>query len=73
MDLTAFWETMALLNWAEAGDDDEVLLPVIEKLAGMSDDEIFAFDDMMAKLMSEVDGRDWAEAMYDEPEQFFGD
>lgn len=73
MDLAAFWEIMGLLNWDKEGDDDEVLLPLIEKLVDMTDDEIFAFDDIMAKLLYDIDGCAWAKAMYDDLNDISGD
>lgn len=63
MDSARFWEIIALLDW-EKEDDDDVLLPAIEKLAGLDDQEIFSFDDIMAGLLYDIDGRVWAEDIY---------
>lgn len=66
MDATKFWEITGLLDWEKAGDDDDVLLPLIEELASLKDEDIFDFDDIMAKLLYDIDGRAWAEDMYGE-------
>lgn len=64
MDEAKFWETMGLLDWEKEGDDEDVLLPVIEYLAAQKNEDIFDFDDIMAKLLYDIDGRAWAEDIY---------
>lgn len=64
MDEAGFWEIMNLLDWEKEGEDDDVLLPVIERLVALDDSAIFAFDDIMARLLYDIDGRAWAEDIY---------
>lgn len=66
MDEAKFWEIMGLLNWELEGDDDEVLDPVIEYLAKQSDEEIFGFDNVLARLLYNIDGQAWAKDLYGE-------
>lgn len=73
MEETKFWEIMALLDWDKEGDDDEVMLPLIEKLVNLEDNEIFAFDDTMARLLYDIDGRVWAEDAYGDIDDVSGD
>lgn len=65
MDQAAFWEIMALPDWQQP-DEDDALLPIIEALAVMDDQEFFAFDDLLAKLLYDTDGPAWARAIYGE-------
>lgn len=64
MDEARFWEIMNFLDCGKKGDTDDVLLPLIEQLAALNDQEIFAFDDIMARYLYDIDGRAWAEDIY---------
>lgn len=43
------------LDWTKQGDDEQVIKPLIDFLAGYGDRIIFAFDDCMAQLLYEID------------------
>lgn len=67
MDEALFWETLSLFNWKKAGDDDAVMLPAEKRLAALSLDDIFTFEDILAKKLYQLDGERYAAACY--PEQ----
>ena len=46
-----------ICDWDKCGEDDLVVKPVIEYLSKLEDEEIFAFDDIMAELLYELDSR----------------
>lgn len=50
-----FDDIMEICDWNSQGDDDKVLAPLIEHLSTLSDDEIFAFDDIMSELLYALD------------------
>lgn len=52
-----FWNTMERCDWTREGDDEAVLKPVREYLAGQDDEKIFLFDDQMAELLYGLDTR----------------
>ena len=56
MDNERFFELiMDVCDWDKSGDDDAVIAPLINFLSGLSDDEIYSFDDIMADLLYELD------------------
>lgn len=55
---------MDLLNWNCADDDSQVLAPALRFLARRSDEEIFAFEDTMARLLHNLDSRKIAQSLY---------
>ena len=56
MDNKRFFELiMDVCDWDKSGDDDAVIAPLINFLSGLSDDEIYSFDDIMADLLYELD------------------
>ena len=46
---------MDICDWNRSGDDNAVLKPLITYLAKQSDEVIFAFEDVMAELLYELD------------------
>lgn len=56
-----FWDTMALCDWNEEGDDELVLKPVVQFLAAQEDADIFRFDDQMSELLYQLDTKRLAE------------
>jgi hypothetical protein len=42
-------------DWDKSGDDELVLKPLVEYLAKLSDEDIFAFEDIMSELLYEID------------------
>ena len=56
-----FWSTMELCDWAQEGNDDRVLKPVIAYLTRQEDGVIFLFDDLMSELLYHLDTKKLAE------------
>ena len=54
-DLSFFWKTLDLCDWKYEGDDERVLEPVIDYLSKQDDDVIFQFEEVMAKLLYQID------------------
>ena len=50
-----FSKIMDICDWDRAGNDKEILSPLIEYLSCQSDDEIYSFDDIMAELLYGLD------------------
>ncbi|TGD81583.1 DUF4240 domain-containing protein [Hymenobacter wooponensis] len=64
MDEMLFWEVLDLLNWKKAGNDDAVLLPAEKRLATLPLEDIFAFEDLLAEKLYQLDGEVYAAACY---------
>lgn len=43
-----FWQILKKFDWDNASDDDEVMQPALDYLASLEDEEIFAFEELMA-------------------------
>lgn len=56
-----FWKTMELCDWENEGDDELVLMPVINYLASQDNNDIFEFDNQMAELLYALDTKILAE------------
>lgn len=63
-----FWEILDMLDWDNAGDDDKVLKPALDHLAKLEDEEIFAFEELMAEHLYKLDTRGFAAKLYAEDE-----
>ena len=68
-----FWAVMDRLNWDNEGDDSKVLAPALNFLAKHSDEEIFAFEDTMARLLNDLDSRKLAEGLYGDTDAMSAD
>lgn len=68
-----FWRIIKMLNWSCEGDDDAVLAPVIEHLAGLSDKDIFKFEDILAELLYNLDNKEIALELYGTTDFFSAD
>ncbi len=55
-----FWKIMDKADWNAQGDDDKVLAPVIDALSKLDDKEIFSFEDVMSKLLYDIDSQEIA-------------
>jgi hypothetical protein len=60
MDDATFWNLIARLDWANEGDDDAVVEPLINAIAALRDSEIAGFQDALAAALYALDGRAWA-------------
>src|SRR5437762_1267274 len=70
-----FWELMSLVDWKKLGNDDAVLRPLVKALVKLPENEIFAFDDLLAEklhaLDTEAHARHMGEQSYKGPGEFF--
>jgi predicted DNA-binding WGR domain protein len=64
MDEALFWEIIASLNWKKHGDDDAIILPAEKRLAFLPVEDIFAFNDILAEKLYQLDGQKYADACY---------
>jgi predicted DNA-binding WGR domain protein len=64
VDEDLFWEILGSLNWKKTGDDDAVLLPAEKRLAALPLADIFAFDELLAQKLYQLDGQKYAAACY---------
>lgn len=48
---------MDICDWDKLGDDEQVLMPLINHLSLLPDEEIFDFEDIMSELLFELDTR----------------
>lgn len=55
-----FWKTIELCDWDHEGDDELVLMPVINYLASKEDSDIFEFDNQMSELLYALDTKELA-------------
>jgi predicted DNA-binding WGR domain protein len=64
MDEDLFWEIISSFNWKRRRDDDAVMLPAEKRLASLPVEDIFAFDNILAEKLYQLDGRKYANACY---------
>ena len=67
-----FWTIMDKADWSFQGDDDKVLAPMIDALSKLDDEEIFGFEDVMSKLLYDIDSQEIALQLYG-PELHFSE
>lgn len=75
MTQNVFWTLMALLDWKKLGNDNAVVRPLVKALAKLTVTEIFAFDDILAEKLHDLDteahARHMGEDSYKGPDEFF--
>ncbi len=64
MDENKFWDIIALFNWTKVGNDDAVLEPACKALEALEEDEIFAFDNILAEKLHALDTREHCRDCY---------
>ena len=64
MGIRIFWKIIKMLDWSCTGDDGAVLAPAIEHLSCLHDKDIFDFEDILAKLLYDLDSREIALELY---------
>ena len=64
MNIKQFWELLDCLEWQYEGDDEKVISPVVNQLSKMEDKDIFEFEEIMAELLYNIDGKQWAQDVY---------
>ena len=75
MDEELFWEILDSLNWKRTGDDEAVLRPAEKRLAALPVEDIFAFEEILAEKLYQLDGEKYAVACYPgkDPDSISGD
>ncbi|WP_315115762.1 DUF4240 domain-containing protein [uncultured Clostridium sp.] len=73
MKKNQFWKIIKMLDWSSEGNDDKVLAPVIQYLSEQSDEEIFEFENIMSKLLYDIDSKKIAMQLYGTLELFSND
>ena len=68
-----FWEMLEQLDWTHEGDDGRVVQPVVQTLARLPDEEIFEFDNILARKLHELDSRELVQKLYEKREKFSED
>ncbi|MGI4822514.1 MAG: DUF4240 domain-containing protein [Janthinobacterium lividum] len=64
MDEELFWGILDSLNWKKTGDNEAIMLPAVKRLAALPPEDIFAFDDILAEKLYQLDGKKYAAACY---------
>jgi len=64
MDEELFWEILDSFNWKKSGNNEAVMLPAVKRLAALLLEDIFAFDDILAEKLYQLDGKKYATACY---------
>lgn len=73
MNKRLFWKIIKMLDWDKEGNDELVLTPVIQYLSQHSDEEIFAFEDIMTQLLYDIDSKKIAEGLYEDTKYISAD
>jgi hypothetical protein len=60
MDENEFWNIISMLDWRYSGDDEKVLKSAITYLSKKPNEDIFAFYDILSKLLYDLDGIQYA-------------
>ncbi|MBK5492720.1 DUF4240 domain-containing protein [Bacillus sp. TH13] len=75
MDENEFWKIIDMFDWDHEGDDETVLEEAVNYLNKSSNEDIFAFEDILSKLLYDLDGIEYAknigEYAYVDEEEFF--
>lgn len=67
-----FWKIMDKADWDKLGNDEAVLAPVVDELSKLEDEDIFGFEDVMARLLYDIDSQEIALQLYG-PELHFSE
>ncbi|MGG2018495.1 DUF4240 domain-containing protein [Bacillus sp. S10(2024)] len=60
MDENEFWKIIDMFDWEHEGDDEAVLEKAVNYLSESSNEDIFAFEDILSKLLYDLDGIEYA-------------
>ena len=74
MTESLFWEIISLLDWSQAGNDEAVIAPAVEKLVSMPIHYVYGFEDLLSEKLFELDARKFAEQIGEDsysPGNFF--
>jgi len=63
MDETAFWNLIAHIDVAalESGDEEGAVVPLQQVLEGLTENELDAFDELLAQQLYNIDGKMYAD------------
>ncbi|BCB02729.1 DUF4240 domain-containing protein [Bacillus sp. KH172YL63] len=61
MDENEFWKIIDMFEWKHSGDDEKVLAKALNYLSKKSNEDIYTFDDILSKLLYDLDGKRYAE------------
>lgn len=56
-----FWAIIDLLDWDKQGNDDAVIEPAVKALADRPNKDVFAFADLLAQKLHNLDGKKFAQ------------
>lgn len=73
MDEARFWQIIEQLDWTDEGNDEAVLAPAIAMLNQFPEVAIQTFADIQAKLLTQLDGKSFADAYAKEDRYFSSD
>lgn len=59
-----FWEIINCIDHEYGGDSEAVISSLVRHLKNCGDEYIFAFDDMVVRLIYALDGREYAEGLF---------
>lgn len=75
MDENEFWKIIDMFEWKHSGDDEKVLKKAIKYLSKKSDEDLNVFDDILSKMLFDLDGKEYAknigEDAYVDEESYF--
>lgn len=60
MNENEFWKIIEMFDWEELGEDDKVLNKAIEYLSKKSNEDINKFEEILSKLLYDLDGKAYA-------------
>lgn len=60
MNENEFWNIISMFDWKYEGDDDKVLGKAINYLSQKSNEDIYKFEDILSKLLYDLDGIEYA-------------
>ena len=55
-----FWSLIDLLDWDKTGDDEAVIEPLVNSLSQKSEQEIFAFEEVLSEKLYKLDSETYA-------------
>ncbi|WP_260804534.1 DUF4240 domain-containing protein [Planococcus maritimus] len=61
MDENEFWNIVNMFQWKHAGYDEKILKKAIKYLSAKSNEDINEFEDILSKLLYDLDGKIYAE------------
>ena len=60
MDENEFWKIIDMFEWKYTSDDETILKKATKYLSKKSTEDIYKFDDILSKLLFDLDGKEYA-------------